>query len=86
MALTSIANRLTPSAPIEITFGAQPIAQGRKITTIFAHKAATGSVIQDYAAYTVVNVGDPDAAKLEVDGQFGGPAEPAEIAENGAGR
>lgn len=71
MALTSIADRLTPSAPIEITYGAQPIATGRKFTTIFGHRAATGGSAPDYSVYSVINVGDPDAAKAEVEAQAG---------------
>lgn len=69
--LTDIADRLTPSSPIELTFGAQPIAAGKKATTIFAHKAASGDTLPDYAVYTVINVGNAVAAKAEVDAVAG---------------
>lgn len=71
MALTSIANRKTPSSPIEITYGAQPIATGKKFTTIFAHRAAVGGIAPNYSVYTVINVGDPDVAKAELEDQAG---------------
>lgn len=70
MALTSINDRLTPSSPIEITFGAQPKAVGRKFTTIFGHGAA-GQVCADYTVKTVVSVGDPKEAQTEVDALAG---------------
>lgn len=69
--LTDIADRLTPSAPIEITFGAQPNATGRKIATLFGHRASSGGTGTTYHAYDVVNVGDPDAVLAEVDGLAG---------------
>lgn len=69
--LTSISDRLTPSVPIELTFGAQVVATGRKFTSLLGHRAASGGTGQDYAAIDVVNVGDPDAAKAEVDGYAG---------------
>lgn len=71
MALDSIANRLTPSVPMEITYGAQAVATGRKITTLFGHKAASGDTAQDYSYHNMVNVGDPVAAKAEVDALAG---------------
>lgn len=71
MALTDIANRLTPSIPIELTFGAQPIATGRKFTTLFGHMAASGFTAAPYSVYTVVNVGDPVAAQNEVNALAG---------------
>lgn len=80
MALNSISNRLTPSVPIEITFGAQPVATGTKVTTLFGHRAASGGTGLDYAAITVVNVGDPDAAKLEVEGYAGAGSQIAKMA------
>jgi phage tail sheath gpL-like len=69
--LTSIADRLTPSNPMEVTFGADPAATGRKYTTIFAHRASTGGNANNYDVLTVVNVADPDKAKAEVDGFCG---------------
>ena len=69
--LTSIGNRLTPSAPVEITYGAQPTALGRKFATIFAHRAATGGLGMDYEVLEVINVGDPVAAQAEVE-EFAG--------------
>lgn len=67
MALTDISDRLTPSVPLEITFGAQPIATGRKFTTLFGHMASSGGTGIPYQVYTVVNVGDASAAQTEVD-------------------
>lgn len=69
--LTDISDRLTPSVPLELTFGAQQIATGRKITTLFGHRAASGGSGLDYSTYDVINVGDPVAAKSEVDGVAG---------------
>lgn len=80
MALTDISDRLTPSVPIEQTFGAQPVATGRKFSTIFAHKAAAGATAQDYSVYNVVNVGDPDAAKAEVDAVAGAGSQAGQMA------
>ncbi len=71
MALTSIADRLTPSTPIELTFGEQPVATGRKMTTIFGHRAATGGTAADYTVRTVQNAGDPAAARAEIDALAG---------------
>lgn len=71
MGLTDIGNRLTPSVPLEITFGAQPIATGTKKTTLFGHKAATGDTADDYSVHEMTNVGDPDAALAEVDALAG---------------
>lgn len=78
--LTDIADRLTPSVPIEITFGAQPLALGKKFTTMFAHKASSGSTAPDYSVYTVVNVGDPAAAKAEVDAIAGSGSQAGKMA------
>lgn len=80
MGLTNIADRLTPSTPIEITFGAQPVATGRKFTTIFGHRAASGGTGTSYGAYDIVNVGDPDAAEAEVDGLAGSGSEIGDMA------
>lgn len=71
MSLTNIANRLTPSAPMEITFSAQPISTGRKITTLFGHRAASGGTGLDYQVHLMVNVGDAKAAKVEADALAG---------------
>ena len=65
--LTDINDRLTPSIPLELTFGSQIIATGRKFTTMFAHFAAAGNTAAPYSVYTVVNVGDPKKAQAEVD-------------------
>lgn len=81
MSLNSIANRLTPSAPTEITFGAQPIATGRKFTTIFGHRAAAGGSGLNYTPYTVVNVGDPTAALAEVDALAGSGSQIGKMAQ-----
>lgn len=80
MALTSISDRLTPSVPIELTFGAQPIATGRKISTLFGHRAASGGSANDYDVIEVVNVGDPDQAKSEVDLKAGAGSELGQMA------
>ena len=69
--LTNINDRLTPSVPIEITFGAQIVATGVKVTTLFGHMAAIPGTATPYSAYQVVNVGDPAAAQLEVDALAG---------------
>jgi phage tail sheath gpL-like len=80
MALTSIADRLTPSVPIEFTFGAQPIAPGKKYTTLFGHKAASGGSLAPYGVHDVVSLGDPDAAKAEVDALAGSGSEIGKMA------
>ena len=69
--LNSIADRLTPSVPIEITFAAQPIATGTKVTTIFGHMASSPGTGVPYEVHSTVSVGDPDAAKAEVDALAG---------------
>ena len=71
MALTDIADRKTPSVPIEITFGAGPIATGTKYTTLIGHMAASGGTGAAYQVHTVQNAGDPVAAKAEVDALAG---------------
>lgn len=81
MSLTNIANRLTPSTPIEITFGAQPVVTGKKFATLFGHRASSGGSGVTYAAYDVVNVGDSAAAKAEVEALAGSGAEIAKMAE-----
>lgn len=80
MALNSIGNRLTPSTPIEITFGAQPVANGNKVATLFGHRAAAGGTGINYMPYTVTSVGDPDAAKAAVDVLFGTGSEIGKMA------
>jgi len=79
--LNSIANRLTPSVPMEITFAAQPASTGRKITTLFGHRSATGGNGIDYAAYNIVNVGDPAACKAEVEAMAGTASQISLMAE-----
>lgn len=79
--LTDISDRLTPSVPLEITFGAQPVATGRKFTTLLGHRAAAGGTGADYGVYTVVNVGDPDAARVEVEGLSGAGSQISKMAE-----
>ncbi len=66
MALTSIGDRLTPSIPIEITFAAQAVATGTKITTLIGHMAATPGSATANSAHSMVNVADPVAALAEV--------------------
>jgi hypothetical protein len=72
--LTDIADRLTPSAPIELTFDAQPVATGRKFTTIIGHKAASGATVPDNTVYQVTNVGNAAAAVAEVQALAGAGA------------
>jgi phage tail sheath gpL-like len=67
----TIANRLTPSTPLELSFGSQPVSAGTKVTTLIGHLAATGSTVDPYTTHEVVNFGDPDAAKAEVDALAG---------------
>lgn len=67
MALTTIQDRLTPSVPIQLTFGAGVITFGKKLTTLFGHFASVAGTGMPYQVYTVVNVGDPAAAQAEVD-------------------
>lgn len=81
MSLTNISNRLTPSVPMELTFGAQPIAPGTKITTLFGHRAASGGSGTTYAPHTMVALGDPALAKTEVDTLFGTGSEIGKMAE-----
>lgn len=66
-----IADRLTPSVPMEITFAAQPVATGRKFTTLFGHFAAAPGSGLPYQVYPVVNVGNATAAQAEVDALAG---------------
>jgi len=79
--LTDINDRLTPSVPIEITFDAQPVAVGRKQTTIFGHVAATGGSGVPYQVYTVVNVADSAAAQAEVDALAGAGSQIGKMAK-----
>ncbi len=71
MGLTNIANRLTPSAPIQLTFGPTPVGFGTKMTTLFGHMAATPGTGTPYQVYNVVNVGDPVAGPAEVEALAG---------------
>lgn len=81
MSLTNISNRLTPSSPLEITFGAQPLATGRKFTTLFGHATSGGGEGLPYGAYDIVNVGDPKNAKIEVDLLAGTDSQIGKMAE-----
>jgi hypothetical protein len=78
--LTDIADRLTPSAPIELTFGAQPIATGRKFAQLFGHMAASGSTVLPYSVYTVINVGNAAMAQAEVDALAGAGSQAGKMA------
>jgi phage tail sheath gpL-like len=80
MSLTNIANRLTPSTPLELTFGQQPVATGTKIATLIGHKNV-GASGADYLVHQLVSVGDPDAAKAEVEALAGAGSEIALMAE-----
>ena len=73
--LTTIANRLTPSVPIQLTFGAAPIATGTKFTTLFGHMAQVPGNGTPFQVYQVVNVGDPVAGPLEVEALAGNGAQ-----------
>lgn len=81
MALTNIANRLTPSTPIEITFGAQPVATGTKQAVLIGHRAASGGTGTTYGIYQVAAVGDPTATLAEVDGLAGAGSEIGKMAQ-----
>lgn len=81
MSLTNIANRLTPSTPIELTFGQQPVATGTKIATLIGHRAASGGTGTTYHVYQLANVGDPTAAKAEADGIAGSGSEIGKMVE-----
>lgn len=79
--LTNIGDRLTPSTPTEITFGEIASGDGRKFATLIGHRAAAGGTGTNYAAYDVIQVGDPDAAKAEVDALAGADSELGKMAE-----
>jgi phage tail sheath gpL-like len=81
MPLTNIGNRKTPSTPIEITFGAQPTATGVKVATLLGHRAASGGTGTNYQVHQVQNVGDPTAAKTEVDSLAGTGSEIGKMVE-----
>lgn len=81
MGLTSITDRLTPSSPIELTFGAQPSAGGRKFATLFCHKKATGATATDWQVYTVLNCADALAVKAELDPLGGTDGEATKMAQ-----
>lgn len=78
--LTNIGARLTPSAPIEITFGQQPIQTGVKFATLFGHMAASPGIGTPYQVYEVQNFGNAAAALLEVENLAGVGAQIAEMA------
>ena len=65
--IDTIGNRLTPSVPLQITYGSQALAVGRKFATLFAHMAASGGTGMPYQVYNVINVGDAASAQAEVD-------------------
>lgn len=69
--IDTIGARLTPSTPLQITYGAQALAVGRKFATIFAHLAATGATVAPYTVYPVINVGNAAAALAEVNALAG---------------
>ncbi len=69
--IDTIGARLTPSTPIQVTYGAQALAVGRKFATIFAHLAASGATVAPYTVYPVINVGSADAALAEVNALAG---------------
>jgi phage tail sheath gpL-like len=77
--LTNIADRFTPSVPIELTFGQQPIATGTKQTTIFGHMASTPGSGLPYQVYDVINVGDATSAQIEVDALAGAGSQIGEM-------
>lgn len=81
MSLTNIANRLTPSSPLELTFGAQPLATGRKFATLIGHMTSGGGEGLPYGAYDILNVGDSKNAKIEVDLLAGTDSQIGKMAE-----
>ena len=80
MALTSIGDRLTPSIPIEITFDAQKLATGTKITTLIGHMAAVPGSGLVNTSHLMVNIGDPESAQAEVDALAGEGSEIGKMA------
>ena len=80
MALTSIGDRITPSIPIEITFAAQTVATGTKITTLIGHMATVPGSATANSAHLMVAIGDADAAKAEVETLAGVGSEIAKMA------
>lgn len=78
--IDTIGARLTPSVPLQITYGAQALAAGRKYATLFAHMAATPGSGLPYQVYNVINVGDPVAAKAEVDALAGAGSQAGKMA------
>lgn len=80
MALDTIGNRLTPSVPLQITYGSQALAVGRKFCTLIAHMAASPGTGIPYQVYTVINVGDPVAVKTEIDAIAGVGSEASAMA------
>jgi hypothetical protein len=81
MGLTTIANRLTPSVPIQITFASQPVATGVKYAILIGHMASSGATATPYQVYQVQNVGDAAAAFAEVEALGGAGAQIAEMAQ-----
>jgi phage tail sheath gpL-like len=70
MPLTTIADRKTPSTPLQITFGSQPIATGTKQAILIGHMLVSGTAPVN-SSYQMQNVGDPDLARMEVEALAG---------------
>ena len=79
--LDTIGSRLTPSVPLQITYGSQALAVGRKFATLFAHLAASGSTAAPYSVYTPINVGDSEAVQAEVDAIAGAGSQAGQMAK-----
>lgn len=79
--LTNISDRLTPSTPMELTFGAQPTATGRKFTTLVGRMAAVPGSASAGDVHQVTNVGNSAKALLEIAELAGDDSEIGEMVE-----
>jgi phage tail sheath gpL-like len=80
MALTTIGDRLTPSIPIQITFDAQKLAVGTKVTTLIGH-CTTSPSLEPNSIHEIIDIGDSTSAQLEVDGLAGQGSEIGKMAK-----
>lgn len=87
MALTSIANQLTPGRPTQITFAPNTgLPNDLQSLGLIGHMNASGmagsgsmSATGAYVAVDIVNVADPVAAQAEAEGFFGAGSELAKM-------
>ena len=80
MALTTIGDRLTPSIPIELTFDAQKVAVGTKVTTLIGHQG-DAPTLEANSIHEMINLADPVQALAEVDGLAGPGSEIGQMAK-----